>query len=371
MNILDRIQKKLEQNGLDAIVAMTHDNVFYTSGAYIRTILSMRDRMVFTIFPKEGEPCLIACSIEEGCTNKSWIKDIRLYTEFKDIPIKVFSDVIKEKGLEKGKIAIELDYLSYSVTTELFKELPDVEIFQAKPIFDDLRMHKTEEELKLLRNAFLKTEKIIRSSFGLLGEGINEQLCAKTLINNLLQFGGADDLAFISWSSGPENTMKAHGKPFDKKLRKGDHICLDVGGVFDGFRSDIARVAVIGNPLHQQEDLFKLLKDIFSQSVEMFKPGIRVCDIFNFVKKEFDRHEDVIFDMPHVGHSTGIWGHENPMINPYNTQELVSNGLYCLEIIVKKPGVGAFHIEDGIIVSNEGPELVSESFPATELYIVK
>jgi len=147
---------------------MTHDNVFYISGAYIKTILSMRNRTAFTIFPKEGESYLIACSIEEGCTNKSWIKDVRLYTEFEDTPLKVFADVGKEKGLERGKIAIELDHSTYSVIIELFKELPNAKIFQAKPIFDNLRMHKTEKELKSLRNAFLKTEKIIRSSFGLL-----------------------------------------------------------------------------------------------------------------------------------------------------------------------------------------------------------
>ncbi len=135
MNILERIQNKLEQNGYDAIIAMTHDNVFYTSGAYIKTILSMRDRMAFTILPKEGEPCLIACSIEEGCTKNSWIKDIRLYTDFEDIPIKVLLDVIREKGLEKGKIAIELDYLPHSVATELFEGLPGIEVFQARPNF--------------------------------------------------------------------------------------------------------------------------------------------------------------------------------------------------------------------------------------------
>ena len=283
MNILSRIQKKLKQKKLDAIIAISHDNVFYTSGAYIRTVLYMRDRMAFVILPKEGEPCLIACSIEEDHTAKSWIEDVRLYTEFQDSPIKVFADTIKEKGFDKGKIAIELDYMPYLTTMELFREIPYLNISEAKPIFDELRMHKTETELKILTQAFIKTEKIIRSSFGLLSEGINEQFCAKNLINNLLQFGGADELAFITWSSGIENTMKSHGKPLDKRLRRGDHVCLDVGGIFNGYRSDMARVAVISKPSDQQQDLFNLLKDIFSVSVEMFKPGVRVCDIYNFI----------------------------------------------------------------------------------------
>lgn len=370
MNILSRIRKNLKQKGLDAIIATSQDNVFYTSGAYIRTIIFMRNRMAFVILPKEGEPCLIACSTEERCTAESWIEDVRQYTEFQDSPIKVFADTIKEKGLDKSKIAIELDYIPYLTAMELYREIPHAHILEAKPIFDELRMHKTETELKILTQAFIKTEKIIHSSFGLLSEGINEQLGKKNLINNLLQFGGADEIAFITWSSGIESTMKLHGKPLDKKLRRGDHVCLDVGGIFNGYRSDLARVAVIGKPSDQQQDLFNLLKDIFSVSAEMFKPGVRVCDIYNFVKKEVEKHKDVIFEMPHVGHSTGTWGHENPMINPYNTQELVSNGFYCFEIFLKKLEVGGFHIEDGIIVSEKGPKLVSRFFPATELYIV-
>jgi Xaa-Pro aminopeptidase len=57
--------------------------------------------------------------------------------------------------------------------------------------------------------------------------------------------------------------MKAHGKPFDKEQGRVIIFVLIIGGIFDGFRSDIARVAVVGKASQQQKDLFKLLKDVF------------------------------------------------------------------------------------------------------------
>jgi Xaa-Pro dipeptidase len=84
-------------NGLDAIVAMSPENFAYATGAYIMTVRDIRPRQAFAVLPANGEPAALVCSIErQQMQVESWIRDVRVYTEFVDDPVDAVASLLQE-----------------------------------------------------------------------------------------------------------------------------------------------------------------------------------------------------------------------------------------------------------------------------------
>ena len=80
----ERIKKLMRKKDMDAVVALSLENVFYATGAYIMTQRALRDRLEIAVFPKKGEPVFIVCKIEERLAKEeTWIEDMRTYIELK------------------------------------------------------------------------------------------------------------------------------------------------------------------------------------------------------------------------------------------------------------------------------------------------
>src|SRR5690625_2477923 len=108
-----RLKDLMNEKGIDAVIAVSPENVLYTSGVDIFTQQLVRDRLAFTVFSAKSEPTMIVCNIEEGLTREeSSIQDIRTYVEIKESPISNLVEVLKEKGLNIAVIAIESELLA-------------------------------------------------------------------------------------------------------------------------------------------------------------------------------------------------------------------------------------------------------------------
>ena len=71
---------------------------------------------------------------------------------------------------------------------------------------------------------------------------------------------GADDI-YLSVLGAGENSLHAHNKAGERKLKKGDIVRTDYGGKFNGFASDLARMGVVGSQV-PQADLYKKCRSV-------------------------------------------------------------------------------------------------------------
>ena len=102
---LDSLRQAMDSSGFDAVIAMSPENVPYTSGVGIWSQKVIRDRLALVVWPREGDPTLIVATNEEGYVReKSWITDVRAYSQHADSPIKLLSNVLLEKGIGTGRI---------------------------------------------------------------------------------------------------------------------------------------------------------------------------------------------------------------------------------------------------------------------------
>lgn len=165
-NRSEKFIKTMKRERLEVLIAISPENVFYSTGAYIITQKNIRDRLAIALFSEKYHPAFIICGIEEKLVkSQTWISDVRSYIEFKDSPIKFLVDIILEMGLEKSRVGIEMHYLCARDFINLRKNLPDVEFVECKHIFEEVRMIKEPEEIDLLANIASKTRKGAEAAF--------------------------------------------------------------------------------------------------------------------------------------------------------------------------------------------------------------
>jgi Xaa-Pro dipeptidase len=368
MNV-EEFQRQLGESGFDVVVATSMWNVFYTSGAYIHTQMSIPDRLAITVLPKTGDDALLVCNIEESLArDESWIKDVRSYVEFAQSPIALLVDVLKDKGLGDGRIGIEKRHLTAIYYEELTKALPKARIGSADKVLEHTRSIKTPGEIERYRDAGVATERAILEAYQGAKIGDTERALLAAIKDNVALYG-ASDIDFAVLAAG-DHCYQAHPAARERPLEPGDLIRVDFGGLWDGYGSDVARMAVVGKASDAQSDMYHKHRQVERKAIEFMRPGVRGSDVYKCCEDayaEFGIH----YPGPHAGHGFGLAGHEIPMLQPYNQEELRPNMLICIEPVVLFEGLGGFQVEDLVLITEEGSKVLTDYFDTTDLFVIQ
>ncbi len=365
----DRLRRELESANLGAVVAVSPENTYYLSGAYIRTQISIRDRLALVVWPRSGEPTFIVCNIEESLVqHESWITDVRTYVEFAQSPVSLLSDVLRERGLEGARIGIERRFLTAEYHDELIGGL-SAKYEAADHLFERVRAVKTPGEIDRIRAAFVATEEAIRAAWGASRAGDSERVIAERMVDELTR-RGADGLRHITLASG-ENTIHAHRRPDDRRLAPGDLLLTDIGGNWGGFNSDMARMGVCGEPTPESADEFRRYREAYVSTLQFLRPDVTAASVFHHCANAF-RTQGIELTAPHIGHSLSRGGgHENPILHPFNQQRLEPGMLIALEPIFRPNDSRRYHLEDLVLITPTGREVITDWESTVEMIRIR
>jgi len=368
---LKKVRELMKEISLDCIIANSHDNVYYTSNSDISTITNLK-RIAVVVIPIDSEPVFGIHANEEVTARQStWIKDLRVYKggEWESlIPIEFIAEVLKEKGFSKAKIGIEklempglwLDYLR--------DLLPSAKFVECQSIFDKMRSIKSSDELKLLSKASLVTAKAITVAFEMAQPGDTERKIAQNMMRLTLEYG-ADNISFVLLGAG-KNIFENHHIPGNYRIKKGDLIHTDFGALFNGYLSDISRMAIVGKPNSTQIKAYDITVKAESTTVEAMRAGSTVLNVYN-AAKDFYKSQGFDYKFPFVGHSIGIGCHEVPFLGPSHGDWILKPGMFFQVEPVLQIGDARIHTEDSIIITKSKAKNVSMYRDVTELQIIR
>ncbi|HUY74679.1 MAG TPA: Xaa-Pro peptidase family protein [Candidatus Dormibacteraeota bacterium] len=356
---LTKARDAIGNAGLDALVAASPANFYYLTGTSFLSQRTIPERLGAVSVTRSGEPVLVYCTIEEGhARQESWISDIRGYTEFKDTPVDVLAGVLREQGVERGQIGIEMRFISARDYERLRHDLPEAKIVAADSLFDRMRAIKTLGEIELLGAAALATDESIRAAFERSSVGVTEREIGDIMQAECRSRGG-EQLIHLVLATG-ENGFKVHAAPGNTKLERGGVLRTDFGMSWGGrYFSDIARTAFVGPLQPWQGNTYGKLEAGHQAVITAMRPGVKASELFRICAAEYER-SGLDFKMPHIGHSIGVVMHENPMLQPYDDTPLEAGMVFMVE-----PGVsgrdGFYHTEDMILITEDGHRVLSRS----------
>jgi Xaa-Pro dipeptidase len=361
---VEEFERALDKSGLDAVVASSLPNVFYTSGALIPTQVEIPDRLALTVLPRSGDEVLIVCNLEESLSREeTWIEDVRSYVEFAQSPIALLADVLEEKGLSASRIGIEKTRLSAACYEELVKALPRARFEPCDGLFRTVRSIKTRGEIERFAHAALVTERAIVEAFREAKAGQTERHLVKAMMDNVWRLG-ASQVGFAVLAVG-DQSWHAHATARDREMQEGDLVRVDFGALFDGYGSDVARTAVVGRASAKQLDAYRKHWEVQRKAIEFMRAGVRACDVFEHCVQAYAKL-GIELTLPHVGHGCGLELHETPMLQPSNTEELRPNMLIYIEPALLSHELGGYAVEDLVLIKEEGSAEILTNYADTE-----
>lgn len=186
----DEVRKALDESRLDALIAVSPENTFYFSGVFIRTQVSIRERLALVVVPRQREETFIVCNIEESLArSQGWLRDVRTYVEFAQSPLEVLAQVLRERGLAEGRLGVEERYLSAAYYRGLQQQLPQADLVAADRLFTDIRNIKTPAQVELFTSAFQWTEQAVWNAWTASKPGESEKIVAERMVQEMVKAG--------------------------------------------------------------------------------------------------------------------------------------------------------------------------------------
>jgi Xaa-Pro dipeptidase len=357
-----RVNEILREHSVDVLTASSIENLRYLADASFEAQRYIKERIGVCVWPIDGQPTLIARNSELSRINtETWIKDTRPYVELgprRRTPIEVMVEVIRERGLERSTVAVERSFLTIKYFDELTRLLPNARIVDSTPLIDQAKSKKTCAELERLRYAARVTERAAAIAFRASREGDREIDLVARLKYELTRYG-AESVPFTLMGSGA-HCSENHPIPNDSPLLRGDALRADFGGLFQGYMSDVARMAIVGDgPAHREA--FAKLSTVQDETIDKMRAGVAACEIFVHAQRRMEQL-GIPIDKDFVGHSIGTAVHELPWLAGHDQTVLEPNMAFAVEPSHTKPGIVRYHIEDFVIITEGAPERVTSLF---------
>lgn len=362
--IISRLKQRICDAGFDAIIAISPENVTYVSGFVVPSQSLMRWRHAAVIITADGRISMVAIDMEATTVKAhAGIDDLRIYREFSDDPMDKLAESLRDWKLDRGKVAIELEFLPAKDFATLQKSLPGVQWAPADPIFNKARQIKTPNELALLRSLSKLTDKAIGDALRSAKVGTSEMELAGTLLTALFA-GGAESYKLMIIASGERSQFPNVG-PTDRKLQKGDIIRMEIFGQKNGYLTGVCRTAVVGEATPEQYKIWSNLIECKYLVMDLIKPGASCPEIY---KKFLQKFSELGFEpISFVAHGIGLYLHEEPYMGRYGNEIVEAGMVGAFEPLVYIPGRFGMQNKDMFCVTEKGCELLSDVTPTDTL----
>ena len=367
MESVDKIVRGLKQGGMDALVAASPETTYYLIGVRLLMQRLIPDRLTFVIVTADGACTLVtAASDVDHAKRDSTATGFHGYTAAQE-PAEVLCRVLGELGLGRARLGIEGSYIPAGDLWILTRTLPEASVVAGDAVIRSARMTKSGREIERLRRAEYLTEMAVQAAFAMVHEGDSEREMQLAVTLNLMR-QGAEAVDFVLLQAA-ENSTKFHMPSGPYRCKAGDVIHLDTGASFEGYRSDLSRNFGITRLAAKQIDTYARLWDVQREVIAFMRPGVSVKELCGKYLSGMGK-AGLVPPSSYLGHGIGLSSHEYPEMTVESGAELLPGMVLSIEPTVFVQGDARYDIEDTVLVTDAGSEMLSGTLNRREIWIL-
>ena len=357
-----KLRHALVAADLDGFIVTHLPNVFYltnflgTAGIAVVT----RDRLYLILDFRYASAAQAFWDTPHGCPDAEIVPVDRTYDE---------TLVALVKRLQPTRVGIEGSQVPVIRANQLTRSIGAAsEIVLTESIVERLRIIKDPHEIEMLRRGAQLLSPVAVDIINDAKAGITEQeLAAK--VDFRIKSAGFERCSFETIvASGPHSALP-HAHPGDRRLRDGDLVVLDFGGVYGGYCVDLTRTVALGAPDAEMARVYDAVLEAQKAAIAAVKPGVRAGDIDAAARSTLARHGLAEAFGHTTGHGLGVEIHETPRIGPRREavgdapappDDLIEPGMvFTIEPGAYLTGWGGVRIEDDVLVTSDGVEVLT------------
>jgi Xaa-Pro aminopeptidase len=337
------LSSMLEDAGLDALLITQPENVRYLSG-----FTSPEDGWVAVW--REGATLVTDPRYTVQAQQESRIPH-------RIVPREQSAEVTAE--LLRGRVGFEANHLAFGKLETLREQVP-AEWVPTRDLVEKLRLKKTPEELEHVRAAARLADEGYEHILPFLKPGVSELDIALEL-EFFLRRRGSEGVAFEVIVASGERSAMPHGTASARKLRPGELVTLDFGAVVGGYHSDLTRTLALGEVSRELRDIYDAVLEAQQAALEAVRPGRTGQGLDAIARQVLSERGYGEYFAHGLGHGVGLAVHEGPRLSKISEDVLEAGMVLTIEPGVYIPGVGGCRIEDLVLVTETGYEVLSHS----------
>ncbi|RLG85315.1 MAG: aminopeptidase P family protein [Thermoprotei archaeon] len=370
---LDRRRRLLleamEKRGIDALYIATPANITYLTGfEYIAT-----ERPFAVILKGDGELTVFCPLLEaDHVARYAYVDRVEYYREYPDErhPMEVLADVLRRLGLEGKVIGYDTDGYGHVMgyrgprLSEVFKNARYV---YARDLVEELRMVKSDEEVRILRESARWTVLAHRllQEYTAPGRYEDEVALAASaeatlaMIRALPGWRNLRALAGFRGQVGP-HSYYPHSLSIHAVIKRGQVLVTGASARIAGYGVELERTMIVGRPSDEQRRFFSLMLEVRRVAFENIRPGARCSDVDRAVRRFFKEKGIWQYWRHHTGHGIGLEVHEAPFFDIGDDRVLRPGMVMSVEPGIYVPKLGGFRHSDTILIIEDGFEKLTE-----------
>ena len=258
------------------------------------------------------------------------------------------------------RVAFEADTTTYSTYEGLGRQLGGVELVPSQKVIEGFRIVKDSTEIALISAAADIMDRALADVIPQLRPGCTEREFALELDRAALT-KGAEAIAFDTIVAFGPSAASPHAAPGDRRLESGQMVKIDCGANADGYCSDITRTYMVGDPDEQLIAVYTAVHDAQKAAVEAARPGMK-CAELDAVARDIITDRGFGDEFSHsLGHGVGLEVHEGPRLSRQSKDTLRPGMVVTVEPGVYIKGWGGVRIEDTVVVTRSGVDVLTRS----------
>lgn len=257
-------------------------------------------------------------------------------------------------------VLCQADHVTLAQFDRLESMFPGVEFEPVSGLLQQEVAAKTETEIDAIRRALAVTEAVFDALLPQIGPGVTERDLAAEIVYQHLK-RGASAMSFEPIVASGIRGALPHARPSSKSLQPGELVVIDMGGIVDGYASDMTRTVAVGEPDETAQHAYAVVLAAQQAAANAVRAGAS--------GKELDRiARDVIEDagfgeyFSHsLGHGVGLQVHEWPRLSHRADDTLPENAVVTVEPGVYLPERFGIRIEDMVVARAGGAEILTQT----------
>jgi len=370
---IERARELMKHNRIDAIVIA---NSSASSVYYANLRLYGGERLWAFVLPAKSKPFLVCPAFEEGRAHELLAggplasnADVLTWQE-DESPYALLGRGLADRGFASATVGLD-ENMKFVFSDGIRAANPHLGLVSATPVTAGCRMIKDAHEIECMRLACHATLLVYRAVAQSLAPGMTTADVEKMIAAAYRRVGFAGEASL----NVDAYTALPHGSRTPQTLREGSILMFDDGCEVEGYTSDITRTFVLGRPTAKMNAVFDLVHRAQKAALMTARPGVPTADVDAAARK-------VIVDGGYgpgfkyfthrVGHGIGLDMHEWPYFVKNNMfgwdldPHLAAGMVLSDEPGVYIPGEFGIRLEDDLLVTKEGAELLTPQSPSLE-----
>ncbi len=343
---IEKLQAAMAKEDVDAIFLYTPINRTYFTGLTTSNGLLLIERQGMPIFYTDFRYMEVAHRVLSGITVNKFkppVEQLAIYAEM--------SKAWKTVGYE-GNLTVA-QYLPLQET------MPKVTLKSVTTMLSAIRGVKHASEIASIRKSAQENDALFAELLKAFKPGMSEREMLRIFNIKLAERGLQPSFDPILCAG--VNAVECHHTPDDTVLMPESELLIDMGVLVDGYCSDMTRTVYYGTPTARFREIHDIVLEANQAATAAIKPGMRCCDIDAVARAIIEKAGYGEYFDHSLGHSVGLEIHEMPSFAKTCETILEPGMVITNEPGIYIPGDVGVRIEDLIVVTETGCEVLSHT----------